>query len=100
LFRKRNRHSKTMAPETIPIPQPSTKPFVGNITDIDIDYPLGSMMHLAKKYGPIYKLSILGSDVVTVSSWELVHEVCDDSRFKKSIQGDLEVRLPVPMPSH
>ncbi|KAL8388716.1 hypothetical protein RB599_010054 [Gaeumannomyces hyphopodioides] len=79
-----------MALDIKPIPGPSTKPFVGNLTEIDIDYPLGSMMHLAKKYGPIYKLSLAGTDLIVVSSWELVHEICDDSRFKKSIKGDLE----------
>ncbi|RYP42696.1 hypothetical protein DL767_000065 [Monosporascus sp. MG133] len=90
LFQKRNRNSRAMAAETEPIPQPPTTPFVGNLTDIDVDYPLGSMMHLAKKYGPIYKLSLSGSDLIVVSNWELVHETCDDSRFKKSIKGDLE----------
>ncbi|KAJ3457900.1 hypothetical protein MRS44_012009 [Fusarium solani] len=79
-----------MTDETEPIPQPPTKPFVGNLTDIDMEYPLGSMLHLANTYGPIYRLSLAGSDMVIVSSWELVHEVCDDSRFKKSIKGDLE----------
>jgi cytochrome P450 / NADPH-cytochrome P450 reductase len=78
---------------TEPIPQPPTMPLVGNITDVNKDYPLGSMLHLASKYGPIYKLSLAGEDMVVVSSWALVHEVCDDSRFKKSIKGDLEVRL-------
>lgn len=28
---------------------------------------------------------------MVVSSYELVDEVCDDKRFQKSIQGDLEV---------
>jgi hypothetical protein len=64
-----------------------------------MDYPLGSMMHLAKKYGPIYKLSLAGLDLIIVSNWELVHEVCDDSRFKKSIKGDLEVCLSYPTQS-
>ncbi|EHK18616.1 uncharacterized protein TRIVIDRAFT_50977 [Trichoderma virens Gv29-8] len=72
------------------IPQPRTIPLLGNIKDIDMDYPLGSMLHLASKYGPIYRLSIGGTKLVIVSSYELVHEVCDDDRFQKSIQGDLE----------
>lgn len=80
-----------MEKATKPIPQPPTAPFIGNITDLDSTYPLGSMVHLTKKYGPIYKLSIAGKDLVVVSSRKLVNETCDDSRFKKSIQGDLEV---------
>lgn len=81
----------TMTSTIKAIPQPPTAPFIGNLTDIDVHYPLGSMVHLAKKYGPIYKLSLAGQDIVVVSSWRFVHEVCDDDRFKKSIQGDLEV---------
>ncbi|KAL7893569.1 cytochrome P450 [Trichoderma sp. TUCIM 5745] len=72
------------------IPQPRTIPLLGNIQDINMDYPLGSILHLASKYGPIYRLSIGGTKLVVVSSYELVDEVCDDKRFQKSIQGDLE----------
>ncbi|KAL6809711.1 cytochrome P450 [Trichoderma sp. SZMC 28015] len=72
------------------IPQPRTIPLLGNIPDINLEYPLGSLLHLADKYGPIYKLSIGGTKLVILSSYEFVNEVCDDSRFKKSIQGDLE----------
>ncbi|KAI1866757.1 uncharacterized protein JN550_007304 [Neoarthrinium moseri] len=81
-----------MAKKTVPLPQPSTAPFIGNLADIDMDYPTGSMLHLAKKYGAIYKLSLAGQDLVIISNWDLVNEVCDDSRFKKSIKGDLEAR--------
>ncbi|KAM0262618.1 hypothetical protein ACHAQJ_001663 [Trichoderma viride] len=72
------------------IPQPRTLPLLGNIQNIDMEYPLGSILHLANKHGPIYRLSIGGTKLVIISSYELLHEVCDDKRFRKSIEGDLE----------
>ncbi|KAF2712576.1 flavo protein [Pleomassaria siparia CBS 279.74] len=42
------------APQTqaiVPIPEPSGLPFFGNITGIDRDFPLGSMIRLADQYG-------------------------------------------------
>jgi cytochrome P450/NADPH-cytochrome P450 reductase len=40
------------APEgTTPIPSPPGLPFLGNVGDIDSNYPLGSMVNLAEKYG-------------------------------------------------
>lgn len=74
-----------------PIPQPSKAPIVGNLGDIDVNFPLDSMVKLANKYGPIFKLNLPGLELVVLSDWDLVHEVCDDSRFRKSIKGDLEV---------
>lgn len=73
------------------IPQPPTVPVVGNLTSLDVDDPSSSFAQLASRYGPIYRLSVPGQDMIIVSNWELVNEACDDSRFKKSLQGDLEV---------
>ncbi|KAK8059172.1 Bifunctional P-450:NADPH-P450 reductase [Apiospora saccharicola] len=73
-----------------PIPQPPKAPLVGNLGDVDVKFPLDSMANLANKYGPIFKLSFPGLDMVVMSGWDLVHEVCDDSRFKKSIKGEVE----------
>lgn len=52
-----------------------------------------SMRHLSMltTIGPVYRLSFGKSTTVFVSSYELVREVCDDTRFKKSIEGELEV---------
>lgn len=73
------------------IPQPPTVPVVGNLTSLDLDDPSRSFAQLASRYGPIYRLSVPGLDMIVVSSWKLVEEACDDSRFKKSLQGELEV---------
>lgn len=73
------------------IPQPPTVPVVGNLTSLDLDDPSRSFAQLASQYGPIYRMSVPGLDMIVVSSWRLVNEACDDSRFKKSLQGELEV---------
>lgn len=40
-----------MAAKTVEIPEPPRVPLLGNVTDIDMEYPLGSFLHLANKYG-------------------------------------------------
>lgn len=43
--------------------------------------------------GPIYELSLGGYKMVVISSWSSVQEDYDDGRFKKPVEGDLEVRI-------
>lgn len=40
---------------------------------------------LAQKYASIYQLNLLGRKVIFVSSYTLVNELSDDSRFQKSV---------------
>jgi len=75
---------------TTTIPQPPGYPLVGNITDIDPKNSIGSINHLAEKYGEIFKLSIFGSDRYFLCSERLVKEACDESRFVKSINENLK----------
>jgi len=72
------------------VPQPPTRPIVGNIGELDSAAPIQSMMKLAKTYGPIYKLTIFGKDMYVVSSQELVDELSDEKRFQKRIHGPLK----------
>ncbi|MDO3681984.1 bifunctional cytochrome P450/NADPH--P450 reductase [Paenibacillus ehimensis] len=72
------------------IPQPRTYGLLGNLPLIDSKKPTLSMCKLAEEYGPIYRLTIPGYSSIVVSGHELVAEVCDESRFDKSIKGDLE----------
>lgn len=37
--------------EMLPIPEPPGLPLLGNITNINPDYPLGSMVEMAEKHG-------------------------------------------------
>lgn len=45
---------------TTPIPQPPAIPFLGNLTNIEKEVPLRSFELLAKQYGDIYRLNVLG----------------------------------------
>ena len=66
------------------IPHPPTKPFVGNLFDLDREHPIESLMDLAREYGPIYRITTPGGRGVTVvSGHSLVDELCDESRFEK-----------------
>ena len=74
-----------------PIPHPPGHVFVGNLFDLDASHPVESLMDLARKYGPIYELEVLGSGSrVIVSSHELVDELCDESRFDKMLGPGLK----------
>ncbi|KAF5345023.1 hypothetical protein D9758_010443 [Tetrapyrgos nigripes] len=74
---------------SVPIPQPPRVPFLGNVTSIDRDVPLNGSMLLAKQYGEIYKLEILGTTVVHVNTYALQQELSDDSRFHKFVNPAL-----------
>jgi len=71
------------------IPQPTRIPVIGNLGQLDGTAPVQSMMHLARRYGPIYQLEILKRRVVVLSSHELIDEVCDEKRFDKRIHPSL-----------
>lgn len=98
----------------IPIPGPRGVPILGNVYDIEKEVPLNSLELLADSYGmlqylsipciwvcmyravelickgPIYRLTILGSTRVIVTSQELAEEVCDEERFTKAVVAGLK----------
>lgn len=43
-----------------PIPAPPSVPFLGNVTQIENEVPLRSFELLAKQYGEIYQLDLVG----------------------------------------
>ncbi|KAG9084508.1 hypothetical protein FS749_005187 [Ceratobasidium sp. UAMH 11750] len=53
------------------------------------EVPVNSFMLMAKQYGGIYKLDMLGKEVVVVSSVALAQEVLDEKRFHKAISAPL-----------
>ncbi|KAG6362091.1 hypothetical protein INS49_010320 [Diaporthe citri] len=73
-----------------PIPHPPEKWLIGNAGEIDPTFFISSVWRLADIYGPIFSLKLFGRTVVVVSSYELVNEVCDESRFEKTTKGNLE----------
>ncbi|KAK4142251.1 cytochrome P450 [Dichotomopilus funicola] len=79
--------------KTTPIPTPPGLPFVGNAFAIDRGFPLGSFQGFAEEYGEIYRLNLPTGSTLVVSSQALVHELCDDTRFRKPVAAALaEIR--------
>src|ERR1700710_945196 len=77
-----------------PTPPPPTKPVVGNMLSVDSSAPSQHLARMAKEYGPIFWLDMMGSPFVVVSGADLVDELSDEKRFDKSVRGSLRrVRL-------
>jgi cytochrome P450 / NADPH-cytochrome P450 reductase len=72
-----------------PIPHPPRTFVLGNLLSLTTTTPVQDMMKLAREYGEIYWLDMLGKPLVIVSGFELVDELCDESRFDKSVRGAL-----------
>src|SRR3954464_13940330 len=73
-------------PTQQPIPQPPSHAFVGNLFDIDTSNVIESLMRLAREYGPIYRLDTPGGrSRLIVSGFDLVDELCDETRFDKTL---------------
>ena len=70
---------------------PEAAPLLKNLGDLDADCPILSFMRLARTLGPIYRLAFPGGPgLVLVSSRELIHEFCDETRFDKKVHLPLE----------
>jgi cytochrome P450 / NADPH-cytochrome P450 reductase len=72
-----------------PIPHPPRTFVLGNLLSLTTTTPVQDMMKLAREYGPIYWLDMLGKPVIIVSDFALVDELCDEARFDKSVRGAL-----------
>src|SRR4030088_2094261 len=72
-----------------PIPQPPTKPVVGNMLSLDSSAPVQNLARLAKELGPIFWLDMMGAPLVIVSGHDLVEELSDERRFDKAVRGPL-----------
>jgi cytochrome P450/NADPH-cytochrome P450 reductase len=71
------------------IPHPPRTVLLGNILALGAKTPVQDLMKLAKQYGPIYWLDMLGKPLIVVSGFSLVDELCDETRFDKSVRGPL-----------
>ena len=75
-----------------PIPHPPGHMFVGNLFDLDANQPIDSLMDLTREYGPIFRIDAPGGNSrVVVSGFELVDEICDESRFDKALGPGLRI---------
>ncbi|KAK7438635.1 hypothetical protein VKT23_017968 [Stygiomarasmius scandens] len=74
---------------SVPIPQPPRIPFIGNVTSLDREVPINGFILLAKQYGEIYKLDLLGRSVIVINSYALANEVSNESKYKKYVGAAL-----------
>src|SRR6201987_2569421 len=72
-----------------PIPQPPTKPVVGNMLSLDSSAPVQNLTRLAKELGPIFWLGMMGAPMVVAPRPGLVDELSDEKRFDKAVRGSL-----------
>ncbi|KAJ5648769.1 hypothetical protein N7490_005141 [Penicillium lividum] len=78
------------------IPGPPGVPVLGNIFDVNPNETWNSLNSLASKYGPIFKINVLGHQLVFICSVALLEEVCDQTRFRKCVTGPVvEIRYSV-----
>ncbi|MCJ1235042.1 hypothetical protein MMC14_003006 [Varicellaria rhodocarpa] len=81
---------------TTPIPQPPGIPLLGNIFDVDPNNTWTSLQKLWEKYGEIFKITVLGQQIVFVGNAALCAELCDEKRFRKYVGGPIvEIRYAV-----
>ncbi|GAA2904640.1 bifunctional P-450/NADPH--P450 reductase [Streptosporangium fragile] len=74
------------------IPAPAGLPLVGNTFQIPAHSPSAHLNDLAARYPEgIYRLELLGRTVLFVYDPDLVAEVCDETRFRKSIEPPLSI---------
>src|SRR6201998_2431870 len=91
MTRRRQGTKSTMATKNRldPIPQPPTRPVVGNMLSLDSSSPIQDLTRLAKELGPIFWLDMMGAPIVFVSGHDLVDELSDEKRFDKAVRGAL-----------
>lgn len=71
------------------IPQPKPRPIVGNLLELDPDAAIVHIGDLADTYGPLFRLNLLGYDLLVATSQNVVNELCDTKRFDKAIFASL-----------
>jgi cytochrome P450 / NADPH-cytochrome P450 reductase len=85
-------------PPLQPIPRPPGHLVIGNLLDLDARHPIESLMNLARDYGPIFQIEIPGRGTrVIVSGFNLVDELCDESRFDKMLGPGLKALAEGPV---
>ncbi|KAJ5088531.1 hypothetical protein N7456_012147 [Penicillium angulare] len=71
------------------IPNPPGVPILGNIFDVNPNETWNSLIKLSQQYGPIFKINVLGKQLVFISNVELLEEICDERRFRKLVTGPI-----------
>lgn len=77
----------------MPVPQPPPSFLLGNLPDMDPEFPARAIQRMADLYGEIYQLDLAGNRLLVLSTQQLINEACDQDRFAKTVNRTLkEVR--------
>ena len=78
---------------TIEIPSPPSKPIVGHLPQVFGNETIQKLVRLCETFDGIYSLRLPGSKFYVVYSHQLVNEICDERKFRKTVEGALaEIR--------
>ncbi|MFZ2175679.1 MAG: cytochrome P450, partial [Rhodococcus sp. (in: high G+C Gram-positive bacteria)] len=83
-----------MASKTIPHP-PRRVPILGDVFGIDPETPNQTTLIRFDELGPIYRRSILGTDLTFVGSPDLAAQVYDEEKWEKFVGRPLEQLRPL-----
>ncbi|KAI9039808.1 NADPH cytochrome P450 [Aspergillus affinis] len=56
----------------------------------DLSNGIQAVLEMAKRYGPIFRITVAGQTEIFAASREMVDEFCDESRFQKMVMGGVE----------
>ena len=62
------------------IPQPQGTFLIGNVKEVDPDRFAESLQRLQELHGEIFRLTFFKTNVIVLSSGELINFVCDESK--------------------
>lgn len=84
-----------MSATIVPIPSPAGLPVVGNLLQIPRGGLTRHVTQLAGQFPGIFEVDFAGYRSPFVTSRELVAEVCDEKRFRKTIGPPLSILRPL-----
>lgn len=83
-------------PSTTTIPHPPRRvPILGDVFGIDSETPNQTTLVRFEELGPIYRRSILGTDLTFVGSAELAADIFDETKWEKFVGRPLEQLRPL-----
>ena len=71
------------------IPHMPRLPLVGNALTLDSHAPVQHLVRLARRYGPLFAIDIMGAPLLIASGASLMDDLSDETRFDKAVRGPL-----------
>ena len=75
------------------IPQTTSQPIIVDLLDLRGEIHILNIINLDEIYNPIYRLRLNPQSILILSSFELINEVCDNTRFDKFLNPKMTQAL-------